>query len=70
MYIELLESNAVGDAQYTITDSKGKLVLENQIHFDLNNQRIGIELPNMRAGMYFIQIEMGGRSFSRKVVMN
>lgn len=70
MFIELLESNAVGDAKYKITDAKGSVVLENQIHFDLSNQRIGIELPKMRSGMYFVQIEMGGRSFSRKVVMH
>lgn len=70
LYIELLQSNVIGDAQYKITDAKGALVLANTIRFDLTNQRIGIDLPKMRSGMYFIQIEMGGRSFSRKMVMN
>jgi len=68
--ISLLESSTVGKADYRITDSKGSLVLEDSVYFDLVNTSRSINLPNVRSGIYFIQIEMGGKSFSRKIILD
>ena len=66
---ELLESSAVGWAAYKIVDTKGKIVLEDRIYFDLTNQTKAVSTSRLAPGIYSIVVEMGGKQFTRKIIL-
>ena len=69
LYFELIESSAVGIAHFELTDLRGASILKDEIFFDLANQTKTIDLPFIAPGMYSIKLEMGGKQFLRKLLV-
>lgn len=68
--IDLLESNCVGDAAIRLLDVRGAEILNQMLHFDLTKTLNEIALPQLNAGVYFLQLEMGGKSFQQKLLVD
>jgi serine protease AprX len=69
LYFELIESNAVGLASFEITDVRGVSIMKNSISFDLVRQAQKINISYLKSGVYSIKLEMGGKVFSRKIIL-
>jgi serine protease AprX len=69
LFIEFLESNAVGPAKIRLVNSKGQIVIEDSVFFDLTHQQYNMALRGIAHGIYSFQLEMGGKKISRKVVL-
>lgn len=67
--MEFLESNAVGLAKIRLVSSKGQVVSEHSVTFDLVSQQYNFDLNGIESGVYSFQIEMGGKKITRKVVL-
>jgi serine protease AprX len=68
--LDLLESNSVGPAVCAVFDARGSKVFESDLTFDLVHQKQNVVLPGLPAGLYQLQIEMGGKSFQRKIILH
>lgn len=68
--IDLLESNCVGDAHIRLLDVRGAEILNQILHFDLTKTLNEISLPQLKAGVYFLQLDMGGKAFQQKLLVD
>lgn len=68
--IEFLESNAVGIAKLRLVNTKGQTLVNQTLDFDLSHQSMTMDLGDLSTGVYFVHLEMGGKKFVRKVVLN
>ena len=68
--IGLMESNTVGKASVKIMDSKGKQLLDTEVQFDLVNTTRTLKIPSWRSGIYYLNLEMGEKKFTRKLILN
>ena len=65
--LELIESNALGWAEYQVTDIQGIRTNTGKVYFDEVNQMKSISLGQLPAGIYFVHLQMGGKKFIRKI---
>ena len=68
--IDLLESNCVGNAAVRLVDVRGTEILNQNLHFDLTKTRNEIALPKISPGVYILQLEMGGKAFQQKLLVD
>jgi len=68
--IDLLQSNTVGKANVKIVDAKGKELFKTELEFDLVNKTHSIKIPSWRTGVYFIQLEMGDKKYTKKLMVD
>lgn len=69
LIVDLLESNCVGDAYIRLLDVRGSEILNQVLHFDLTKTLNEIGLPQMSSGVYLLQLDMGGKSFQQKLLV-
>ena len=69
LFIELIDSYAVGNAAFEISDLRGAVALKGNLRFDLVNQKHSISLPTLAPGMYNVKLEMGGKQFLKRVIL-
>ena len=53
-----------------ITDINGKLVFEKAVSSNDQISEIPIHVNNLKNGIYLINIQMGGRQFSKKLIIH
>jgi serine protease AprX len=68
--IELIESSSSGPAEIALFDAQGKKVFQTSIRFELDKEISIVPLRGIASGVYLLNMEMGGKKFSRKILLN
>ena len=69
LYFELIDSDVSGWVNFEITDLRGVSVLKDKVYFDAARLIQKIDLTSIAARLYYIKLEMGGKTLLKKLVL-
>ncbi|MEZ4852323.1 MAG: FG-GAP-like repeat-containing protein [Bacteroidia bacterium] len=64
----ILQSKEKGEATVKLFDLSGRMILSQQAYLTGGHQTLGLDVRNLRAGMYIISLQMGSARYSRKFI--
>lgn len=68
--IELMESSAAGPAGIELFDAKGRKIFSSVLRFEIDKNISKVPLGGISPGVYLMNMEMGGKKFSRKILLD